>query len=104
DDLYLVDHVMIPLSERRVFRIMSGGKIPRLPTLTPTPSVSSESTSSSSHQEEEIDPVNNFILDSIPYINQLPPIEGGESPEFKQTKVMFKCLGHFLSNLGKKKK
>ncbi|GJX16887.1 hypothetical protein Tco_0217719 [Tanacetum coccineum] len=104
DDLYLVDHVMIPLSERRVFRIIPGGKRPQLPTLTPTPSGSSESTSSSSHQEEKIDPVNNFTLDPIPYINQLPPFDGGESSEFKQTKGMFKCLGHFLSNLKKKKK
>ncbi|GKG09738.1 hypothetical protein Tco_0338484, partial [Tanacetum coccineum] len=46
DDLYLVDHVMIPLSERRVFKIKQSGKRPRLPTLTP--SESSESTSSSS--------------------------------------------------------
>ncbi|GKA04596.1 hypothetical protein Tco_0683716 [Tanacetum coccineum] len=102
DDLYFMDHVMIPLSEKRVFRIMPSGKRPRLPTSTP--SESSESTSSSSRQEEENDPVNNFMLDPIPYINQLPPIKGGESPEFKQTKGMFKCLGHFLSNLGMKKK
>ncbi|GJW12973.1 hypothetical protein Tco_0017106 [Tanacetum coccineum] len=100
DDLYLVDHVMIPLPERRVFRIMAGGKRPRLLTLTPYKS--SESTSSSSHQEEENNPVNNFTLDPIPYINQLSSIEGGESPKFKQTKGMFKCLGHFLSNLGKR--
>ncbi|GKF21272.1 hypothetical protein Tco_0069910 [Tanacetum coccineum] len=93
---------MIPLSERRVFRIMPIGKRPRLPT--PTPFESSESNSSSSRQTEEIDPVNNFTLDPIPYINQPPPIEGGESPEFKQTNRMFKCVGHFLSNLGKKKK
>ncbi|GKA19331.1 hypothetical protein Tco_0699246 [Tanacetum coccineum] len=104
DDLYLVDHVMIPLPERRVFRIMPSVKRPRLPTPTPTPSGLSESTSSSSHQEEENDLVNNFTLDHIPYINQLPAIEGGESSEFKQTKGMFKCLGNFLSNLGKKKK
>ncbi|GJT99115.1 hypothetical protein Tco_1094633 [Tanacetum coccineum] len=102
DDLYLVDHVMIPLSERRVFRIMPSGKRPRLLTLTP--SESSESISSSSRQEEENDLMNNFTLDPIPYINQLPPIEGRESLKFKQTKGMFKCLGHFLSNLGKKKK
>ncbi|GJR40737.1 hypothetical protein Tco_1216421 [Tanacetum coccineum] len=36
DDLYLVDHVMIPLSERRVFRIMPIGKRPHLPILTPS--------------------------------------------------------------------
>ncbi|GJV61222.1 retrovirus-related pol polyprotein from transposon TNT 1-94 [Tanacetum coccineum] len=78
DDLYLLDHVMIPLFEKRVFRIMPSGKRPRLPT--PTPSESSKSTSSSSRQEEENDPINNFTLDPIPYINQLPPIKGGESP------------------------
>ncbi|GJW43091.1 hypothetical protein Tco_0071890, partial [Tanacetum coccineum] len=81
---------------------MPGGKRPRLPTPTPTPSTSFELTSSSSHQGEENDPVNNFTLDHIPYINQLPPIEGGESQEFKQTKGIFKCFGHFLSSLGKK--
>ncbi|GKB61102.1 hypothetical protein Tco_0917288 [Tanacetum coccineum] len=61
----------------------------------------SESTSSSNHQEEENDPINNFTLDPIPYIDQLPPIEGGESPEFKQTKGMFKCLaaGSFAAKL-----
>ncbi|GJU58730.1 hypothetical protein Tco_1236496 [Tanacetum coccineum] len=84
NDHYLVDHVMIPLSERRVFRIMQSGKRPRL--LTPTPSKSSKSTSSSTRQEEENDPVNNFTLDPIPYIDQLLPIEGGESLEFKQTR------------------
>ncbi|GJR19392.1 hypothetical protein Tco_0967919 [Tanacetum coccineum] len=54
DDHYLVDHVMIPLSEKRVFRIMPNGKRPRLLTLTPSESF--ESPSSSSHQEEENDP------------------------------------------------
>ncbi|GJS98771.1 hypothetical protein Tco_0819941 [Tanacetum coccineum] len=74
DDLYLVDHVMTPLSKRRVFGIMPGGKRPWLPTPTPTPFGSSESTASSSHQGEENDPVNNFTLDPIPCINQLLPI------------------------------
>ncbi|GJT94697.1 ribonuclease H-like domain-containing protein [Tanacetum coccineum] len=46
DDHYLVDYVMIPLSEKRVFMIMPNGKRPRLPTSTP--SESSESTSTSS--------------------------------------------------------
>nr|GEY53467.1 hypothetical protein [Tanacetum cinerariifolium] len=79
DYLYLVDNVMNTLSERRVFRIMPGGKRPWLLTPTPTPSGSSKSTSYSSHQREENDPVYNFTLDRISYINQLPPIEGGES-------------------------
>ncbi|GJZ81681.1 hypothetical protein Tco_0646675 [Tanacetum coccineum] len=104
NDLDLVDHVMIPLSEKRVFRIMPDGKRPRLPTLTPSTSKSSDSPSPSPHQGGENNTMNNFTIDPIPYINQLPPIEGGESSEFKQTKGMFKCLGHFLSNLGKKKK
>ncbi|GJX85309.1 hypothetical protein Tco_0336083 [Tanacetum coccineum] len=78
NDLYLLDHVMIPLSKKRVFGIMQNGKRPRLLTLTP--SKSSESPSSSSHQEEENDPVNNYMIDPIPYINQLPLIKGGESP------------------------
>ncbi|GJT99136.1 hypothetical protein Tco_1094654 [Tanacetum coccineum] len=102
DVYYLVDHVMIPLSKKRVFRIMSKGKRPH--PQTPTPTESSESPSPTPHQEEEeIDPVNNYTLDPIIYIDQLPPTDGGESLEFKQTKGMFKCFGAFLSNLGKKK-
>ncbi|GJR58525.1 hypothetical protein Tco_1500687 [Tanacetum coccineum] len=101
DNHYLVDHVMIPLFEMRVFKIMPKGKRPH--PQTPTPTESSESPSPAPRQEEENDPVNNYMLDPIPYIDQLPPIEGGESSEFKQTKGMFKCFGHFLSNLGKRK-
>ncbi|GJY93030.1 hypothetical protein Tco_0508812 [Tanacetum coccineum] len=56
DDHYLVDHVMIPLSEKRVFRIMPSGKRPRLPTSTP--SESSESTSTSSHLYKISQPAN----------------------------------------------
>ncbi|GJR60435.1 hypothetical protein Tco_1502597 [Tanacetum coccineum] len=104
NDLNLMDHVMIPLSNKRVFRFMQDGKRPRLPTPTPSNSKSSDSPSPSLHQRGENDPVNNYTLDLISYINQLSPIKGGESPEFKQTKEMFKCLSHFLSNLGKKKK
>ncbi|GJZ47991.1 hypothetical protein Tco_0601823 [Tanacetum coccineum] len=36
NELYLVDHVMIPLSEKRVFRFKHKGKRPRLPTPTPS--------------------------------------------------------------------
>ncbi|GJX74197.1 hypothetical protein Tco_0312792 [Tanacetum coccineum] len=50
NDLDLVDQVMIPLSEKRVFRIMPDGKRPRLPTLTPSTSKSSDSPSPSPHQ------------------------------------------------------
>ncbi|GJR31970.1 hypothetical protein Tco_1108202 [Tanacetum coccineum] len=102
DNHYLVDHVMIPLSERRVFRIIPKGKRPH--PQTPTLTESSESPSPTPYQEEEENnPVNNYTLNPITYIDQLLPIEGRESPEFKQTKGMFKCFGHFLSNLGKKK-
>ncbi|GJX33321.1 hypothetical protein Tco_0243176 [Tanacetum coccineum] len=94
---HLVDHVMISLTKGRALRIKPDEK--RLHTQTP-----SESFGSPSHaQNQENDLVNNYTLDPIVYIDQLPPIEGGESPEFKQTKGMFKCFGHFLSNLGKKK-
>ncbi|GJR12840.1 hypothetical protein Tco_0795492 [Tanacetum coccineum] len=64
---------------------------------------SSSSSPSPTPNQEENDTVDNYTLDPVEYINQLPPIEGGESPEFKQTKGMFKCFGHFLSNLEKKK-
>ncbi|GKB95051.1 hypothetical protein Tco_0981188 [Tanacetum coccineum] len=93
NELYLVDHVMIPLSEKRVFRFKHEGKRPRLPTPTPSNSESSDSPSPTPHQGVENDPVNNYTLDPIPYMNQLPPIEGGESPEFKQIKGMFKSAG-----------
>ncbi|GJY87880.1 hypothetical protein Tco_0502508 [Tanacetum coccineum] len=63
----------------------------------------SESSSSPSPTQiqEENDPVDNYTLDTIAYMNQLSPIEG-ESPESKKTKGMFKCFSHFLSKLGKK--
>nr|GEU82793.1 hypothetical protein [Tanacetum cinerariifolium] len=93
--LYLVDHVMIPLFKKRVLRFKHEGKRPRLPT--PSNFESFDSPSPTPHQGMENDLVNNFTLDPIPYMNQLLPIEGGESPEFKQTKGMFKYLFHFLS-------
>ncbi|GJZ80284.1 hypothetical protein Tco_0645278 [Tanacetum coccineum] len=96
NDFQLVDHVMIPLSNKRVFRFKSKGKRPRLPT--PTPSTSSSSDSPPPNQGMENDPVGNYTLNPIDYMNQLPPIEGGESPEFKQTKGLFKCLFHYLCN------
>ncbi|GJS18475.1 hypothetical protein Tco_0412947 [Tanacetum coccineum] len=102
NDFQLVDHVMIPLSNKRVFRLKTKGKRPRLPTLTPSDSGSSESPSTnvnqgtSANQEVPNDPVDNYTLDPITYLNQLPPIKGGESPEFKQTKGLFKCLFHYL--------
>ncbi|GJZ73542.1 hypothetical protein Tco_0637688 [Tanacetum coccineum] len=94
----LVDHVMSPLTKRRALRIMPDKKRPH----PQTPMESSDSKSPNQNQEEN-DPVNNYTLNPIVYIDQLPPIEGGESPEFNQTKGMFKCFSHFLSNLRKKK-
>nr|GEY45688.1 hypothetical protein [Tanacetum cinerariifolium] len=99
-DLYcLSDHVMVPLTEAKTHRIMIKGKRPH----PQTPSESSSEPSPTPHQELDIDLVDNYTLDPIVYMNQLLLIEGGESPEFRQTKGMFKCLSHFLSNLGKKK-
>ncbi|GKA00610.1 hypothetical protein Tco_0673160 [Tanacetum coccineum] len=99
DNHCLVNHVMIPLTEGKTHRIMINKKIPH----PQTPSESSSSPSPTLNQEEN-DPVDNYTHDLIVYINQLLAIEGGESLEFKHTKWMFKCFGHFLSNLGKKKK
>ncbi|GJX54783.1 hypothetical protein Tco_0283152 [Tanacetum coccineum] len=89
---YLVDHVMIPLTKGKACRIMVDGKRPHLQTplesfLSPSPT----------QNQEENDPVDNYTLDLIVYMNQLPPTKGGEFPDLKQTKGMFKCFGHFLS-------
>ncbi|GKA91520.1 hypothetical protein Tco_0813390 [Tanacetum coccineum] len=72
DLLYLMDHVMVPLSKRHILRIKPDGKRPHLQT----PSESSESPFLAQNQEEN-DPVNIYTLDPIVYIDQLPPIEGG---------------------------
>nr|GFC33690.1 hypothetical protein [Tanacetum cinerariifolium] len=69
----------------------------------PLTSSSSSSAHSQSHDQEEVDSVSNYELDPIEYYDQLPPIPRA-SAEFKQTRGMFKFLGHFLSNFGKKKK
>ncbi|GKA21129.1 hypothetical protein Tco_0701118 [Tanacetum coccineum] len=95
---FLADHVMIPLTEGPTHRIMVDGKRP----YTQTSSGSSLSPSPTPNQKEN-DLVDNYTLDPVVYMNQLPPIPGGESPEFKQTKGMFKFFGLFLSNLEKKK-
>ncbi|GKC06193.1 hypothetical protein Tco_0997803 [Tanacetum coccineum] len=96
NDFHLVNHVMIPLSSKRVFHFKSKGKRPCLPTPTPSNSGSDSPPTPNTNQGVENDPVDNYTLDPIPYLNQLPPIEGGESPEFKQTKGLFKCLFHYL--------
>ncbi|GKD96516.1 hypothetical protein Tco_1380413 [Tanacetum coccineum] len=95
---YLVDHVMIPYTKGKTRRIMIDGKRPH----PQTPSKSSSPPSPIPNQKE-IDLVNNYTLDSVAYIDQLPPILGGESLEFKKTKGMFKLFGHFLSNPRKTK-
>ncbi|GJX17462.1 hypothetical protein Tco_0218294 [Tanacetum coccineum] len=97
NELYLVDHVMIPLFEKRVYRFKDKGKRPCLPTLTPHDTELSDLPSPTPHQGVENDPVENYTLDPIPYMNQLLPIKEGDSPKFKQTKGMFKCIFHFLS-------
>ncbi|GJS56437.1 hypothetical protein Tco_0629799 [Tanacetum coccineum] len=100
---FIINNFEIALTLEEFARILKipcqghEGKMPRLPTPNPSNSESSDSPSPIPHQGMENDPVNNFTLDPIPYMNQLPPIKGGESSEFKQTKGMFKCLFHFLS-------
>ncbi|GJV11536.1 hypothetical protein Tco_1353077 [Tanacetum coccineum] len=61
----------------RALRIKPDGKRPH----PQTPSESSRSPSLAQNQENDM--VNNYTLDPIVYTDQLPPIEGGESPEFK---------------------
>nr|GFB47622.1 hypothetical protein [Tanacetum cinerariifolium]GFB66095.1 hypothetical protein [Tanacetum cinerariifolium] len=75
NELCLVDHVMIPLFEKRVYRFKDKGKRPRLPTPTPPDTESSNLPSPIPHQNVENDLVDNYTLDPISYMNQLPPIE-----------------------------
>ncbi|GJY14559.1 hypothetical protein Tco_0384981 [Tanacetum coccineum] len=96
---YLMDHVMVYLTEGRTHWFLIDRKRPH-----PQTSSSSSSSQSQSQEQEQINLIDNYTLDLIEYCNQLPPILGGASEEFKQTKGMFKCFGHFLSNLEKKKK
>nr|GEW99103.1 hypothetical protein [Tanacetum cinerariifolium] len=95
---YLVYHVMVPLTEGRAHRLMVDEKRPH-----PQTSSGSSSSPSPTPSQGKVDLVENFTLDPVVYCDQLLPIVGGASKEFKQTKGMFKCFGHFLSNLGKKK-
>lgn len=87
-DYSLVDHVMVPLSDKRVSRIKSKGKRPHPPT--------SSSLSASSD-----DGLPDSRLPPLQYFKKLPELEQ-ESEEFKQTKGMFKCLGRFLTKKNKK--
>nr|GEY50125.1 hypothetical protein [Tanacetum cinerariifolium] len=98
DIYFLVDHVIIPLIEGPTHRIMVDGKRPH-----PQTSSGSSPSPNPTPDQKENNPVDYYTLDLAVYINQLPPIPGGESPGFKQMKGMFKCFGHFLSNLKKKK-
>ncbi|GJV68162.1 hypothetical protein Tco_1483671 [Tanacetum coccineum] len=59
----------------RLLGLIDKGKRPCLPTLTPLDTESSDSPSPTPHQGVENDLVNNYTLDPIPYMNQLPPIE-----------------------------
>ncbi|GJS15734.1 hypothetical protein Tco_0410206 [Tanacetum coccineum] len=95
----LVDHVMVPLTEELAHKFMVDGK-----RRHPQTSSGASSSQSLTLTQGEFDPVDNFTLDPVVYCDQLPPIPGGASEEFKQTKGMFKCFGHFLSNIGKKNK
>ncbi|GJR43394.1 hypothetical protein Tco_1311497 [Tanacetum coccineum] len=87
---YYIAHRMISVTQSRemtlpyamlltrlfkVFQLKSKGKRPRLPTLSPFTSTSSDSLPP--NQEVENDPVGNYTLDPIDCMNQLPPIEGG---------------------------
>nr|GFA52986.1 hypothetical protein [Tanacetum cinerariifolium] len=78
----LVDHVMVPLTEGQTNRIMVDGKRPHSQT-----SFGSSPSPSPTPNQEENELVDNYTLDPVVYINQLPPIAEGESPEFKQRTV-----------------
>ncbi|GJV29588.1 hypothetical protein Tco_1386036 [Tanacetum coccineum] len=70
-EFYLVDHVMIPLSSKRVYRFKNKGKRPRLPT--PTPSNSSGSSQSPPIRNSTNpcgDPINTTLYDPNCYMNQ----------------------------------
>ncbi|GJZ93791.1 hypothetical protein Tco_0665994 [Tanacetum coccineum] len=72
DEQYLVDHVMVPLTEGRAHRFMVDGKWPHSQT-----SSGSSSSLFLTPTQGEIDPVNNFTLEPIVYCDQLPLIPGG---------------------------
>ncbi|GJR02736.1 hypothetical protein Tco_0525720 [Tanacetum coccineum] len=68
---------MLPLTEGRALRIRPDGKRPH----PQTPSESSGEASPTPHQEEEDDLVNNYTLDPIVDIDQIPPIKGANSTQ-----------------------
>ncbi|GJZ31928.1 putative reverse transcriptase domain-containing protein, partial [Tanacetum coccineum] len=93
---YLVDHVMIPFTEGQAHRFMVDGKRPH-----PQTSLGSSSSLSPTPTQGEVDPVDNFTFDPGVYCDQLPPITGGASKEFKQTKGMLINSSRCITVLGK---
>ncbi|GJW67310.1 hypothetical protein Tco_0121734 [Tanacetum coccineum] len=65
----LLDHVMIPLTEGKARRIIIDRKMPHPQTL-----LESSLSPSPTQNQEENDPVKNYTLDPIVYINQLLPL------------------------------
>ncbi|GKD82876.1 hypothetical protein Tco_1349715, partial [Tanacetum coccineum] len=72
---------MVLLIEGRAHRFLVDGKRPH-----PQTSSSFSSSQSQSQDQEQINSSDNYTLDPVEYCNQLPPILGGASEEFKQTK------------------
>ena len=87
-DYFLVPHIFVPLSDKRVFK--NKGKRTR----SPTPSSSSSGMS-------DDDKLPNSKLPPLEYLQALPIIDNA-SEEFKQTKGMFKCFGRYLNKLKRK--
>nr|GEV85255.1 hypothetical protein [Tanacetum cinerariifolium] len=81
---FVINNFEMTITLEEVYRFKDKGKRPHLPTLTPPDTESSDSHSPTLHQGVENDPVDNYTLDPILYMNQLLPIEGGDSLEFKQ--------------------
>ncbi|GJU55767.1 hypothetical protein Tco_1229481 [Tanacetum coccineum] len=81
NDHYLMDHVLVPLTEGRAHPFMVDGK-----RLHPQTSSGSSSCPSPTPTQGEINPVDNFTLDPVMYIDQLPPILKGASKEFNKQK------------------
>ncbi|GJS25621.1 hypothetical protein Tco_0454253 [Tanacetum coccineum] len=75
NELYLVDHVMIPLSEKRIFRFKHEGKRPRLLTPTPSNSESFDSPSPTPYQGMENDP-----FKELPWTFNIRNLVGESSP------------------------
>ncbi|GJV92240.1 hypothetical protein Tco_1540053 [Tanacetum coccineum] len=70
---------MVSLTEGQARRFMVDGKRPH-----PQTSSGSSSSLPLPPTHEEVDLVDNFTLDPIVYVDQLPPISGGTSEELKQ--------------------